>query len=84
MEGVHLSAIANTADEPLLQSMRSDLEAAWEEHAAKKSKLSSPEPSPGKVGVHIVCRGLEERGVGNACLAGCENSQGAGKSGEKL
>ena len=62
MEGVSLSASASAADEPLLQSMRSDLEAAWEEHAAKKSKLSSPEKvdqsiaSPEKVVLLITCK----------------------------
>ena len=46
MEGVSLSPTAPPA-EPLLQSMRSEVEAAWEEHAAKKSKLNSPEPLHG-------------------------------------
>jgi len=46
MEGVSLSPTAG-AREPLLQSMRSEVEAAWEEHAAKKSKLNSPEATLG-------------------------------------
>ncbi len=53
MEGVSLSPSAPAA-EPLLQSMRSEVEAAWEEHAAKKSKLNSPDPLHGghaKVGI---------------------------------
>jgi hypothetical protein len=45
MEGVNLSPTA-AAGEPLLKSMKSEVEAAWEEHAAKKSKLSSPETTP--------------------------------------
>ena len=43
MDGVTLVSHDSMNVDPVVQDLRSELDAAWEEHAAKRSRKTSPE-----------------------------------------
>ena len=48
MDGITLASHGSADAEPLLRDLRSEVDAAWEEHAAKRSKKASPDKSTAK------------------------------------
>ena len=48
MDGVTLVSHDSMSTDPVVQDLRSELDAAWEEHAAKRSRKTSPEKPQGK------------------------------------
>ncbi len=48
MDGVTLVSHESVNTNPVVQDLRSELDAAWEEHAAKRSRKTSPDKPKSK------------------------------------
>lgn len=46
MDGVTLLSHDSITEDPLVKDLRSEVDAAWEEHTAKRTRKASPDKSP--------------------------------------
>lgn len=69
MDGVTLVSHDPVGDDPLVRDLRSEVDAAWEEHAAKKSRKASPDkPQP----THLLQSESPQSPPGNLGITVCK------------